>query len=161
MAMPKKGKVHDNYSPKSLKECLDIPYKPIQMIAELFLSGNEYNVVQMAEHMGISRTNARVQLDFLLKHKLVYLHRWDKTYSHNWTAMFKMGNKPHAPSPNMKNALKLNKPEPPPPPPVVVAPPPPPSYFDELSKALIPARDEQARHEVNWMYWKYLAGEAA
>lgn len=30
-----------------------------------------------------------------------------------------------------------------------------------LSVLLIPARDEQARHEVNWMYWKYLAGEAA
>ena len=160
MAMPK-GKVHDKYTPKSLQECVEIPHKPIQAIAELFLSGKEFSVGQLAKAMKLSNTNARIQLDFLIKHKLVYLHRWDKTHSHNWTAMFIAGDKPHAPSPNMKNALTIKKPEPPPPPPPVVVPPPPPSYFVELSRALIPERDEQAKREVNWMYWKYLAGEAA
>lgn len=160
MAMPK-GKVHDKYAPKSLQECLEIPYKPVQLIAELFLAGDEYSVGQLAKAMKLSNTNARIQLDFLIKHKLVYLHRWDKTHSHNWTAMFIAGDKPHVPSPNMKNALTIKKPEPPPEPPKPPAPPPPPSYFQELARALIPERDEQAKREVNWMYWKYLAGEAA
>ena len=160
MAMPK-GKVHDKYAPKSLQECVEIPHKPIQLIAELFLSGKEFSVGQLAKAMKLSNTNARIQLDFLIKHKLVYLHRWDKTHSHNWTAMFIAGDKPHAPSPNMKNALTIKKPEPPPPPPPVVVPPPPPSYFQELSRALVPVRDEQGRREVNWMYWKHIAREAA
>ena len=127
MAMPK-GKVHDKYAPKSLQECIEIPHKPIQLIADLFLAGDEYSVGQLAKAMKLSNTNARIQLDFLIKHKLVYLHRWDKTHSHNWTAMFIAGDKPHAPSPNMKNALTIKKPVEPPEPPK----PPPPTTTPEL-----------------------------
>ena len=160
MAMPK-GRVHDKYAPKSLQECIEIPHKPIQLIADLFLAGDEYSVGQLAKAMKLSSTNARIQLDFLIKHKLVYLHRWDKTHSHNWTAMFIAGDKPHAPSPSMKNALTIKKPEPPPEPPKPPAPPPPPSYFQELTAALVPKRSTNEQREVNWMYWKHLAREAA
>jgi len=166
MAMPK-GKVHDKYAPKSLQECIEIPHKPIQLIAELFLSGKEFSVGQLAKAMKLSNTNARIQLDFLIKHKLVYLHRWDKTHSHNWTAMFIAGDKPHAPSPNMKNALTIKKPEPPPP------PPPKPlsataadaaaqlAHLKELASALVPIRTPEEQHAVNWAYWEHLAGRAA
>lgn len=156
MIMPKRGKVHDKYAPKALEECFEIPYKPIQLIAELFLSGEEFSVGQLAKAMKLSNTNARLQLDFLVKHKLVYLHRWDKTHSHNWTAMFKAGDKPHAAPPNMKNALAIKKPEPPPPPPPP-AEPPPAGYFAELSAALVPIRYPEEQHAVNWDYWNYIA----
>lgn len=156
-----KGKTLDQYAPKSLQECLDIPHRATQLAAEAMMTGEELSVEQLAVKMRMSRASAKTQLDFLGQHKLVYLFRWDKTHSHNWTAMFIAGDKPHAPSPNMKNALTIKKPEPPPEPPKPPAPPPPPSYFQELSRALIPERDEQAKREANWMYWKYLAGEAA
>ena len=166
MVMPKRGKILDKFEPKSLQECLGLPYKPITVAAELFLTKEECSVVQMAKHMGISRTNARIQLDFLLKHKLVYLHRWDKTHSHNWTAMFKAGDKPHAAPPSMKNALAIKKPEP--------APPPPKpltvseaeaaeqlAYLKELAVALVPQRSANEQYEVNWKYWHHISGEAA
>ena len=165
MAMPK-GKVHDKYAPKSLQECIEIPHKPIQLIAELFLSGEEFSVGRLAKAMKLSNTNARIQLDFLIKHKLVYLHRWDKTFSHNWTAIFKAGDKPHAPSPSMKNALAIKKPAPPPPPPKPMSVTEAEAaeqirHLKDLAAALIPVRSAQEQHEVNWNYWRHISGEAA
>ena len=164
MVMPK-GRVHDKYAPKSLQECIEIPHKPIQLIADLFLAGNEYSVGQIAKAMKLSNTNARIQLDFLIKHKLVYLHRWDKTHSHNWTAMFIAGDKPHAPPPNMKNALAIKKAAPPPPPPKPLSATAADAaaqlaHLKELASALVPIRTPEEQHAVNWAYWEHLAGRA-
>ena len=165
MAMPK-GRVHDKYAPKSLQECIEIPHKPIQLIADLFLAGNEYSVGQLAKAMKLSNTNARIQLDFLIKHKLVYLHRWDKTHSHNWTAMFKAGDKPHAAPPNMKNALAIKKAAPPPPPPKPLSATAADAaaqlaHLKELASVLVPKRTEAEQREINQQYWEHLARRAA
>lgn len=165
MAMPK-GRVHDKYAPKSLQECIEIPHKPIQLIADLFLAGDEYSVGQLAKAMKLSNTNARIQLDFLIKHKLVYLHRWDKTHSHNWTAMFKAGDKPHAAPPNMKNALAIKKEAPPPPPPKPLSATAADAaaqlaHLKELASVLVPKRTPEEQREINQQYWEHLARRAA
>ena len=158
MAMPK-GRTLDKYEPHSLSDCLAIPYKAIQRVAEKFMSHKEYTVTALAEELSLSHTNVREQIYYLQKHKLIHIARWGKTTSNNWAAIYKAGNTADAPVPSGVNTLVVKAP-PPPPEPVVTAAPPP-SYFKELAHALVPMRDEQARREVNWMYWKYLAGEAA
>lgn len=159
MAMPK-GRILDKYEPHSLSDCLAIPYKAIQNVAEKFMTGAEYTVSGLAAELGMSLTNTREQIYYLQKHKLIYIAKWSKTRSNNWTAMYKAGNVANVPAPGGISTLVVKTPEPTPPEPVVTTAPPP-SYFKELAHALVPMRDEQARREVNWMYWKYLAGEAA
>ena len=155
-----KGRTLDKYSPESLQECLDIPYKSIQLAAELFMTGEEFTVAKLADSMGSSRTSAKTQIDYLMGRNLIHLHRWDKTHAHNWTAVFKAGNNPHAINPGLKNVIEV-KPPPPPPEPEPIAEPLPKTYFQDLARALVPVRDEQGRREVNWRYIKYIAGEAA
>ena len=159
MAMPK-GKILDKYEPHSLSDCLAIPYKAIQRVAEKFLTRGEYTVSGLSEELGLSLTNTREQIYYLLKHRLIYIDKWGKTRSNNWSAIYKAGNADNVPAPGGISTLVVKAPPPPPPEPTVVEPLSP-SYFKELAHALVPVRDDQGRHEVNWMYWKYLAGEAA
>lgn len=157
MAMPK-GKILDKYEPHSLSDCLAIPYKAIQKVAEKFMTGDEYTVTALAEELGMSLTNTREQFYYLQKHKLIHIARWGKTHSNNWTAMYKAGNDANVPAPGGISTLVVKAPEPPPQP---AAPPPQNSYFAELSAALIPIRSPEEQHAVNWAYWNHLARRAA
>ena len=156
MVMPK-GRTLDMYEPESLRDCVDIPYKKIQVTAALFLTNHEYTVMELAAKLGISRTNARTQIDFLLKHKLIYLCRWDRTRSYAWTAVFKAGNLPDAPSPYTKATTEAKGSEPVPEP--VVEETPASNYFHELAQALVPVRSEPELHTVNWNYWHHISGK--
>lgn len=158
MAMPK-GRILDKYEPHSLSDCLDIPYKAIQNVAEKFMTGAEYTVSGLAAELGMSLTNTREQIYYLQKHKLIYIAKWGKTLSNNWTAMYKAGNDANVPAPGGISTLVVKTPEPPPPKKPVE--PTPLSYLNELAKALIPTRTEQEQYEVNWAYWNHLARRAA
>lgn len=158
MAMPK-GRILDKYEPHSLSDCLAIPYKAIQNVAEKFMTGAEYTVSGLAAELGMSLTNTREQIYYLQKHKLIYIAKWSKTRSNNWTAMYKAGNDANVPAPGGISTLVVKTPEPPPPKKPVE--PTPLNYLNELAKALIPTRTEQEQYEVNWAYWNHLARRAA
>lgn len=153
-----KGKTLNLYAPESLRDCLDIPYKPIQLVSKIFLTGHEYSVLDVADRINMSRTNTRTQIDFLLKHRLIYLCRWDRTKSYSGTAMFKSGNLPSVENPFSKRAPKPAKPAPPPKP-VVVDPQI--TYFNELSRAIVPVRSSDEMYQANWTYWNHIARRAA
>ena len=155
MVMPK-GKLLDKYEPHSLNECFDIPYKPIQMAAQKFMTGDEYTVNVLADLLNMSLTSTREQIYYLMKHKLIYVSRWFKTKSNNWTALYKAGNAENAPAPGGVSMFSTKRVEQPKQDDIK-----PPSHFDELARALVPVRDEAGRREINWQYWKYISGEAA
>lgn len=153
-----KGRTLDRYSPKSLENCMTIPYKAIQKAAEKFMTDREFSLTQLAKELGLSIANTREQVQFLLKHKLVYLLRWERTQTNSWAAVYKAGNKENAPRPSSKDAQAMPTTEKQK---ACVIAPSAQNHYTELSAALVPTRTPQEQYEVNWAYWNYLVRRAA
>lgn len=155
----------DGFNPKTIEECVTAPSETLAAAAKAFIEHGELTVRQLADKMGMHRTTARGQVDYLVVKKFVYISRWDKAHTHVWAAVFKVGNKPSAPAPADRTTMKVYEPKLRP---KVFKPEPKPfmdeisaAHITELTKVLVPVRTPEEQYEVNWAYWNHMARRAA
>ena len=155
----------DGFNPKTIEDCVTAPSETLAIAAKSLIESDGLTVRQLAAKMGMHKTTARGQIDYLLVRKFIYIDHWDKTHAHAWSAVFKVGNKPNAAVPAQRTTIKVENPKLRP----KAEKPEPKPFMDEISaahltaltKALIPVRTPEEQYAVNWAYWDYMARRAA